>query len=49
MYKAYKFRVYPSVLQKEIINKSLGCSRFVFNHYLAIMKDSGYMSAKCMY
>lgn len=45
MYKAYKFRVYPSVLQKEIINKSLGCSRFVFNHYLAIMKDSGYMNA----
>ena len=45
MYKAYKFRIYPSVLQKERINKSLGCSRFIYNHYLSIMKGSGYMSA----
>ena len=44
MYKAYKFRIYPSVLQNEIINKSLGCSRFIFNYYLSVMKDNGYMN-----
>ena len=30
MYKAYKFRLYPSTEQKILINKTLGCSRFVY-------------------
>ncbi len=35
MEKAYKFRIYPNKKQKEIIAKTFGCCRFVYNHYLA--------------
>lgn len=35
MHKAYKFRLYPTKEQATFINKSIGCSRFVFNHFLA--------------
>ena len=41
MYKAYKFRLYPSREQREMINKNFGCSRFVYNHYLSVMKENG--------
>lgn len=33
--KAYKYRIYPNNKQKEIIAKTLGCCRFVYNYYLA--------------
>ena len=33
--KAYKFRIYPNKEQEILINKTFGCSRFVFNHFLA--------------
>ena len=33
--KAYKFRIYPNKKQKEIIIKTFGCCRFVYNKYLA--------------
>ena len=32
--KAYKFRMYPNDIQKEIINKTFGCTRFIYNYYL---------------
>jgi len=32
--KAYKFRIYPNKGQKFLINKTIDCSRFVFNHFL---------------
>lgn len=32
--KAYKFRIYPNNHQKEIINKTFGCARFIYNYYL---------------
>ena len=32
--KAYKFRIYPTIEQKEIINKTFGCTRFIYNYYL---------------
>ncbi|EQG50893.1 helix-turn-helix domain protein [Clostridioides difficile DA00141] len=35
MEKAYKFRVYPNKKQQELINKTFGCCRFVYNKYLA--------------
>ncbi len=35
MEKAYKYRIYPNKQQKEIISKTFGCCRFVFNTYLA--------------
>ena len=34
IYKAYVFRMYPNEYQKEIINKSFGISRFIYNHFL---------------
>lgn len=36
---AYKFRIYPNKTQKEILAKTFGCCRFVYNHYLAIRID----------
>ena len=35
MEKAYKYRIYPTKKQKEIITKTFGCCRFVYNKYLA--------------
>ena len=32
--KAYKFRIYPNESQKELLAKTFGCSRLVFNYYL---------------
>lgn len=32
--KAYKFRIHPNKEQRTLINKTFGCSRFVFNHFL---------------
>lgn len=34
MNKAYKFRVYPDEKQIELIEKTFGCARFVYNHFL---------------
>jgi putative transposase len=33
--KAYKFRIYPTIAKATFIDKTIGCSRFVFNHFLA--------------
>ena len=38
MYKAYKFRLYPNNKQIELIQKTFGCSRFVYNYYLGKKK-----------
>lgn len=35
MERAYKFRAYPNKKQQELIAKTFGCSRFVYNYYLA--------------
>lgn len=35
MEKAYKYRIYPNKQQKELIAKTFGCVRFVYNYYLA--------------
>ena len=32
--KAYKFRIYPTILQKIFFAKSFGCVRFIYNHML---------------
>jgi putative transposase len=33
--KAYKFRLYPNKKQEELIQKTFGCTRFVYNYFLA--------------
>jgi putative transposase len=35
IHKAYKFRLYPTNEQQVLIGKTIGCSRFVFNHFLS--------------
>lgn len=34
IYKAYRFRIYPNNVQKNMINRNIGSSRFVYNYYL---------------
>lgn len=34
MEKAYKYRIYPNKQQKELIHKTFGCARFVYNYFL---------------
>jgi putative transposase len=38
-HKAYKFRIYPNHTQATLINKTIGCTRFVFNHLLGKQKQ----------
>jgi len=33
--RAYKYRIYPNKTQAELINRIIGCCRFVYNYYLA--------------
>ena len=35
MLNAYKFRMYPNKEQEILINKTFGCTRFIYNYYLA--------------
>lgn len=35
MEKAFKFRLYPNKTQQRLLNKTFGCTRFVYNHFLA--------------
>ena len=35
MDKAYKFRMYPNNKQQELITKTFGCCRFIYNRYLS--------------
>lgn len=37
--KAFKFRIYPNKKQIELINKTIGSARFVFNFFLGKQKD----------
>ncbi|MCD6180157.1 MAG: helix-turn-helix domain-containing protein, partial [Bacteroidales bacterium] len=32
--KAFRFRLYPAKEQVVLINKTIGCSRFVYNYFL---------------
>ena len=45
MYKSYRFRFYPNKKQLELINKTFGSSRYVYNYYLEKMKNKRYVSA----
>ena len=39
-HKGFKFRIYPTETQATLINKSIGCVRYVFNHFLARRKEA---------
>lgn len=32
---SYKFRIYPNTEQQTLIQKTFGCARFIYNHFLA--------------
>ena len=34
MEKAYKFRIYPNKTQETLLQKTFGCVRFIYNHFL---------------
>lgn len=38
--KAYQFRLYPTSLQEQLLAKTFGCVRFVYNKMLAERKDT---------
>lgn len=40
IYKAYKFRLYPTYKQKEFFNRTIGCGRLVYNWALAMRKEA---------
>ncbi|MGM0502244.1 MAG: IS200/IS605 family element RNA-guided endonuclease TnpB [Bacillota bacterium] len=42
--KAYKFRIYPNQEQQDLIDKTIGCSRFIYNEFLAKSKEDEYKS-----
>ncbi len=46
--KAYKFRIYPNSKQRELIAKTIGCSRFVFNHFLNAWNNEYRQTSKGM-
>ena len=48
MYKAFKYRIFPTEPQKELIAKHIGHSRFVFNLALET-KNAAYIGAKHNY
>ena len=37
--KAFKYRIYPNKKQQELIQKTFGCCRFVYNYYLNKRKE----------
>ena len=45
VHKAYKFRLYPNKEQSILINKTIGCSRYIYNHFLnqwnEVYKETG--------
>ena len=38
-YKAYKLRIYPTDSQRELIEKTFGCTRYIYNNFLAERKN----------
>lgn len=37
---SYKFRIYPTSEQERLIQRTFGCCRYVFNHYLADRQET---------
>ncbi|WP_200759592.1 helix-turn-helix domain-containing protein [Effusibacillus dendaii] len=40
VHKAYSFRLYPTKEQEWQIRRTIGCCRFVFNHFLSRRKEA---------
>ena len=46
IYKSYKFRMYPNEEQKELINKTIGSCRFIYNYFLDKKVSNAYNGIK---
>ena len=50
MFKAFKYRIYPTAPQAEKINQNIGCARFVYNQLLddriKVWKETKQLSTK---
>jgi len=42
--KAYRFRLCPNKEQRILINKSVGCARYIYNHFLDKVKENEYQT-----
>lgn len=47
-YKAYKFRLSPTVEQSVLLSKHFGCARFVYNHFLKEKQDHYLLNKKTL-
>jgi len=45
---SYKFRIYPTTAQIQQMQRTFGCCRFVWNHYLALRKELYEQDGKAM-
>lgn len=46
IHKGFKFRLYPTIEQEILIAKTIGCARFVFNHFLDAWNTAYNMTGK---
>ena len=46
IYKSYKFRMYPNKFQEELINKTIGSCRFIYNYFLDKKVTNAYNGIK---
>ena len=46
IYRGHKFRMYPNKEQEELINKTIGCTRFVYNYFLDKKFSNAYSGIK---
>ena len=47
--KGAKFRIYPNWEQRNLIDRTLGCSRLIYNRGLAMREDAFKSGEKCGY
>lgn len=40
IYRSYRFRIYPTKSQEEILKKTIGCCRYIYNWNLELRKES---------
>ena len=44
-----RFRIYPNKTQEDLINRTFGCCRVIYNRALAMRKDAYKNDVKCGY
>ena len=47
--KAYRYRIYPNKAQEELLQKTFGCARFIWNRMLADIKEHYEKEHKALY